>query len=452
MTSILRRELDRQRSERAQQFEKFKGKLLCQIVRVSGNIKVPNRPGFIWCQEYSPSTDDPPFHVFNAKVGPRVGLPVWVGIGLSGRLEVLDWYNAIIPDMPDYSGEVYLPSHHLDHEWPDKNPAPDAVTVYPRALSMLRTYPGEAGGLTISVSSLRYIHNDARVDFTGINSTSISGSQPASGSALYVGIYLDVATNAIATVDGSTVSDAPTIDPPSPTFPANAIPSALVRLDGDQTSVSEGDIVDFRPVLGEARTGAQDAPIDATYWVTSSDSDLTNEFVVPVNTLGDLLTHDGSTAVKKGVGSDYQVLIADSSQTDGLAWGFDLTSTVAGLGPRTSFVDGVLTTATNIGPAHIMNIAAEIDRVYIHCKTTGSASSTIVDVNLNGTTIFTTQGNRPTLAYDDGDSVAKSGTPEITTVAEFDVLTCDIDQIATGAADLTILIILKPAASEIVAI
>lgn len=255
-TSILEREIRRGQAERESQFEKFKGRLLCQIVRVNGNLKVPRKPGFVWVQEYSPSSDDPPFHVFNSKVQRREGLPVWVGRGLSGRLEILDWYNGVLPDMPSYDGQVYLPNHAPDHEWPDKQPGPDAVTVYPRALSMLRTYPGEAGGLTISVTPLRYIVNGAVVEFPGLSSYDISGSQPASGSALYVGVYLDKSTNTIGTVDGSSVIDATTIEPPSPTFPSLSIPSGLVRLDGDQTSITEADTgKDPRMFLGDVAVG-----------------------------------------------------------------------------------------------------------------------------------------------------------------------------------------------------
>lgn len=44
----------------------------------------------------------------------------------------------------------------------------------------------------------------------------------------------------------------------------------------------------------------------------SSDSILT--------TKGDVLTHDGSTTVRLGVGSDGQVLTADSSETEGIKW------------------------------------------------------------------------------------------------------------------------------------
>ncbi len=111
-----------------------------------------------------------------------------------------------------------------------------------------------------------------------------------------------------------------------------------------------------------------------------------------------------------------------------------------GGGSNPSFqVPGTLVVATDVA-AYVAASALTIEAVYIYCKEPGSAGSTIVDVHLNGTTIFTTQGNRPTLAYDDADQVAKSGAPDTTSVDEADVLTIDIDQVATGSSDLTVVI------------
>ena len=73
---------------------------------------------------------------------------------------------------------------------------------------------------------------------------------------------------------------------------------------------------------------------------------------------------------------------------------------------------------------------------YIYCKNNGSSGSTICDINLNGSTIFTTSANRPELA--NTDVYAISGVPDVVDLVIGDVLTLDIDQIATGAADLRI--------------
>ncbi|KKL63710.1 hypothetical protein LCGC14_2172370, partial [marine sediment metagenome] len=216
---------------------------------MDSNIDVPDRPGFVWCQEYSPLDDTSPFHAFNNKVQAREGLTVWIGKGLGGRREVLDWNNSTIVNTDNYAAQKYLPTHHSDHEWPDFKPGPDVVNVYPRSLSMLRTYPGEGGALTVSASPLRYIKGNALVIFPGKNSLDISASQPASGLALFVGIYLDPDDNTLKSVDGATTSDSPAITPDSPAFPESAILSANVRLNGDQTVFSEVDMVDVRQIL-----------------------------------------------------------------------------------------------------------------------------------------------------------------------------------------------------------
>lgn len=67
---------------------------------------------------------------------------------------------------------------------------------------------------------------------------------------------------------------------------------------------------------------------------------------------------------------------------------------------------------------------------------TSGSTSTIVDVNLNGTTIFTTQGNRPTLTS--GSVAVKSAAPDVTSWPDGQYLTVDIDQGGTGAAGLQV--------------
>jgi hypothetical protein len=69
---------------------------------------------------------------------------------------------------------------------------------------------------------------------------------------------------------------------------------------------------------------------------------------------------------------------------------------------------------------------------------TGAAA--IVDVNKNGTTIFTTQANRPTFAI--GSTSATVGQFLRTTVTDGDYLSVDIDQIGSTAAgtDLTVVV------------
>jgi hypothetical protein len=116
----------------------------------------------------------------------------------------------------------------------------------------------------------------------------------------------------------------------------------------------------------------------------------------------------------------------------------------SGSGDYTFAVDGRLAVATNVPNAFVVTKDVEITACYIYCKTPGTADSTVVDVNKNGVTIYTTQANRPTLAFDDADGWASS-VPDILTFAAGDVITLDIDAIATGAEDLVVALSVKGA-------
>lgn len=60
-------------------------------------------------------------------------------------------------------------------------------------------------------------------------------------------------------------------------------------------------------------------------------------------------------------------------------------------------------------------------------------SSLIVDINKNGSTIYSTSGNRPTIA-DGANSSGALIEPDITSLAYGDYLTADIDQVGSGTA------------------
>lgn len=86
-------------------------------------------------------------------------------------------------------------------------------------------------------------------------------------------------------------------------------------------------------------------------------------------------------------------------------------------------------------------VAGTIEEVYVMAKTAPGADKTLtVDVNKGGTTIFTTQGNRPSLV--DTATEATSGTPDVTTFAKNDKFTIDVDisTADTAIADVVVLI------------
>lgn len=69
-----------------------------------------------------------------------------------------------------------------------------------------------------------------------------------------------------------------------------------------------------------------------------------------------------------------------------------------------------------------------------------TGASIIVDLNKNGTTVFTTQGNRPTIAAAANNSGAETTNMNVTSVAAGDYLTVDMDQVGSTipGADLVV--------------
>jgi hypothetical protein len=101
-------------------------------------------------------------------------------------------------------------------------------------------------------------------------------------------------------------------------------------------------------------------------------------------------------------------------------------------------VVGTLVVGTDKAPTIVAPCTLTIVKVKVVVKTAPTGAALIVDVNKNGTTIFTAQGGRPSIAI--GDTTDDSDTPDVTALAETDKLTVDIDQVGStiAGADLTV--------------
>jgi hypothetical protein len=72
-----------------------------------------------------------------------------------------------------------------------------------------------------------------------------------------------------------------------------------------------------------------------------------------------------------------------------------------------------------------------ISKVRSSATTSPTGSTLIVDVNLGGTTIFTTQANRPAIAI---SGTTATGVPDVTSWADGTYLTVDVDQVGSTIA------------------
>jgi hypothetical protein len=97
--------------------------------------------------------------------------------------------------------------------------------------------------------------------------------------------------------------------------------------------------------------------------------------------------------------------------------------------------NGLLSVNTRIDGTVVMNRAGTIISVRGYRLTAGgTGGSTLVDVNINGTTIFTTQANRLTFLQSGGSNLkGQSGTIDGTaTFVAGDDISVDVDAIETG--------------------
>jgi hypothetical protein len=102
-------------------------------------------------------------------------------------------------------------------------------------------------------------------------------------------------------------------------------------------------------------------------------------------------------------------------------------------------VPGTLTQTTFAAPSFIAPMTSgTIIKAYAYARTAPTTQAIIIDINLNGATIWATQGNRLTIA-----ASANSGTTstfDTVNVVETNRFDIDIDQIGTGTvgSDLTV--------------
>ena len=106
--------------------------------------------------------------------------------------------------------------------------------------------------------------------------------------------------------------------------------------------------------------------------------------------------------------------------------------TIFSLSGTLSVLPGVLRIYNKFGSTQTIN------EVFIVVNTPPTSANIIIDVNINGTTIFTNQANRPSITA--GSNTGTTTTIDVSAWAEDSYLTIDVDQIGSGVAgsDLTV--------------
>ena len=87
---------------------------------------------------------------------------------------------------------------------------------------------------------------------------------------------------------------------------------------------------------------------------------------------------------------------------------------------------------TIVDGAWVVSTDCEVLHLRLWRGVAGTGGSTILDLNRNGSSMYTTQANRPTVTYDDADGVVNCTLPDTVGFAAGDIVTVDTDQRENG--------------------
>jgi hypothetical protein len=102
---------------------------------------------------------------------------------------------------------------------------------------------------------------------------------------------------------------------------------------------------------------------------------------------------------------------------------------------------GVLAVKVGTGRYPVKGGTFQIQTVAAMVNTAPTGASLIVDVNKNGSTIYGTQGNRPTIAA--SGTSATVGAHTATTVTDGDYISVDIDQVGSTVPGSDLVIVVR---------
>jgi hypothetical protein len=153
----------------------------------------------------------------------------------------------------------------------------------------------------------------------------------------------------------------------------------------------------------------------------------------PLTTKGDILTRSSSATARQAVGSNGQVLTADSAQTNGIKW--------AALPVELVIACSDETTSLTTGTAKVTfraPFAFSLTTVKASLSTASSSGLVTVDINENGSTLLSTK-----LSIDANEKTSTTAaTPAVISdaaIADDAEITIDIDAAGTGARGLKVL-------------
>ncbi len=365
--------------------------------------KMGDGNGNLWADEsktivYIRFGDTAAVPVFNTRVFAENEIQVFVGYSQEdpGLYQVLSTCSA----QPGGPAGGILPStnHARRHEWLAPQGGQDPLYVHKRAFTDLAIYVTKPNSMSVRLMRGAIFNIDKtpiEIEDTTSDHTAYIPATP--GKALLVlhtidndGVNVETVGDEVDLVDLMPEGDRFINFPPIPA--GTIIVRGLVRVYYGQTSIQEGrtnrDIIDLRLIFNGGIAGAVE-------W-------------------GDIL-----------------------NKPDYLNKALEPVTTVTSKEFEHIFIDGTLAVLSDVYEIVISRYMT-LDVSRIACRNNGSSGSTIIDLDLNGVTVYTDQSKRPTLG--NADTSAVSGVPDVIDLVPGNVLSLHIDQVAVGAEGLSVTI------------
>ncbi len=279
-------------------------------------------------------------------------------------------------------------------------------------------YDISAGTLSLTASATNYVY----VGSGGTVQVSTSGFPAGS---IPLAVLVTDSSQVISTTDKRAIFISP---PPLPhelwSSVHGDVDTADARNDGD---VLTWDATAQKWKAAPPPGAGTGAPTNAEYITYASNTTLTNEKV-----LGADIVLRGTASARPAAGLAGRLYFATDEgvlyRDNGTAWEV-YSDALHAMTWNFTGADLTVTTGTvRLRPPRGGTI------LYVRCSagTAPAGQDIIVDINRGGTTIFTTQANRPKVPA--GSNDGSSAVPDVTSFNAGDVFTCDIDQVGSTTA------------------